>query len=92
MYGRYERGGMMATISSETDPLSAAMFSVLGGKFHLRITEDQGVGCRYADVLDDAGNKIGYAYDYLYPGSGWGVWTRPYAGYVPNEQVEVVST
>lgn len=41
-------------------------------------------------VLDDAGNVIGSASDYIYSGSGFAVHTRPFGGYVAESQIEFV--
>jgi hypothetical protein len=80
----------MKTITNETSPVDAVWHSCLGGSFRLRITRDDGPGHRSADVLDDAGNVIGNAYDYIYGGSAFSVWTKPFAGYVPMSQIEFV--
>jgi hypothetical protein len=81
----------MTTISQETDSVAAVFFAVLGGKFRLRLEDPKAPpGRRFADVLDDQGNRIGGAYDYVYSGTGYAVHTRAFAGYVPEAQIEYV--
>jgi hypothetical protein len=79
------------TISKDTPSPAAFMFAVLGGRFRLRLTEDNGPGRRYAQVLDGKGEIIGDASDFIYNGSGFAVHTAPFAGYVPVEQIEFVT-
>lgn len=77
-------------LTNDTDCVTAVAYACLGGMFRLRLTEDDGPGRRHAEVLDDAGAVIGSAYDYVYGGRGFSVWTKPYAGYVPMSQIEFV--
>jgi hypothetical protein len=80
----------MATINADTNSVEAVWFSLLGGKFRVRLTDDNGPGRRYGQVLDDAGNQIGDASDSIYGGRGFAVHTRPFGGFVPEEQIEFV--
>lgn len=81
---------MATTISADTDSVSAVFHAVLGGRFRVRLYRDNGPGHRSGHVLDDAGNRIGDAHDYIYGGRGFAVHTRPYGGYVPAEQIDFV--
>lgn len=80
----------MLTISEGTNPVSAMWFALAGGTFRIRLTDDGGPGRRAGRVLDSDGNEIGSASDVTYGGRGFSVWTRPFAGFVPNEQIEIV--
>jgi hypothetical protein len=80
----------MTTIKADTDSVTAVWFSILGGKFRIRLSQDDGPGRRIGEVLDDSGNVIGSAQDYTYGGNGFAVHTRPFGGFVPMEQVEFV--
>ena len=82
---------MATTIDAQWPAVEAVLFAVFGGTFRLRLTSDDGPGSRHADVLDDAGNVIGSASDYIYGGRGWAVSSRPFAGYVAEHQVEFVA-
>lgn len=81
---------METTISANTSPVDAVFHSVLGGKFRVRLTRDNGPGRRSGEVLDDAGNRIGDASDYIYGGRGYAVHTRPFGGFVPESQIVYV--
>jgi hypothetical protein len=72
----------MATISNSDSPLLCVFFLLDGGKFRLRERVDGS-----AEVLDDEGEPIGHAYQ---RGGGWSVWTKPFAGHVPHDQIEWV--
>jgi hypothetical protein len=76
----------MATIRDDTNPVCAAYFAVVGGTFRLREAES---GAGY-DVLDDDGNVIGAASRSCYGASGFAVHTKPFAGFVPEAQIEYV--
>ena len=76
----------MATIKADTSPRDAVLFSLLGGSFRLRRIADSGMFA----VLDDDGNEIGHAHNVTYGNRGFSVWTRPFAGFVPIEQIEFV--
>jgi hypothetical protein len=78
----------MTAMTADTSSAAAVLYAVLGGKFRLLLTRDEGIGRREAAVLDAAGNRIGYASDSIYAGRGWAVHTGPYAGYVPEAQIE----
>lgn len=79
------------TINAETNSLEAVVFSIMGGKFRLRLTNpDAEPGKRCAFVLDDNDNVIGHAQDWTYGGSGFAVQTKPFGGYVSEEQIEFV--
>jgi len=73
------------TITNSTDAFTAVLFTIQDGKFHFRKQKDDKIGI-FVDVLDDIENKIGEAYR-LYT-NGYAVRTVPYAGYVPDEQIE----
>src|SRR5438477_11596304 len=75
------------TINNSTDSVSAVWFSLLGGKFLLRIDEE--FSSTYAEVLDSEGNVIGSA-NQMYSDGGWAVHTVPFAGYVSPLQVVFV--
>lgn len=81
-----------STITDSTDSHTAVLFAVLGGSFRIRLRDCKrdSYGRRSGDVLDDAGNVIGYAHDLIYGASGFTVETRPFAGYVPNDKVVFV--
>lgn len=81
----------MATIQEKTDSVTAVFHALLGGMFRVRLTEDRGPGRRHGEVLDDAGNVIGSAADYIYGGKGFAVHTRPFGGYVPCDQIQFVA-
>jgi hypothetical protein len=81
----------MATIKADTDSVTAVWHSILGGKFRVRLTQDNGPGRRYGFVLDDNDNIIGSAQDTTYGGRGFAVHTRPFGGFVPMEQIEFVT-
>lgn len=82
------------TITNETNPITAVWHSITGGKFRVRLTIDKynsdQPGKRYGDVLDNDGNRIGDASDYIYGGRGFAIHTRPFGGFVPLEQIEFV--
>lgn len=80
------------TINENTGSTEAVGHAISGGKFRLRLVEDNGPGSRHADVLDDNGKCIGGASDYIYQGRGWAVHTKPFAGFVPEEQIEYVTS
>lgn len=72
-------------------PVSAVAYAITGGKFRVRLTEDNGPGRRWGQVLDNDNNVIGEASDYTYRGKGFAVHTKPYAGYVPENQIIFVA-
>ena len=78
------------TISNDTNPVDAVFHAVFGGKFLIHLLDDNGPGRRYGNVMDNNGNVIGSASDYIYGGRGYAVNTKPYGGFVPEEQVEYV--
>jgi hypothetical protein len=83
----------MATITDRTSPLVAVHHALAGGCFRVRLTQEsreRAPGARVGVVLDDEDTPIGSANDWLYQGSGFSVWTRPFAGFVPLEQIEFV--
>lgn len=82
----------MSTINENTNPVSAVLHAVTGGKFRVRLTTDEGPGRRDGYVLDDSDNIIGSASDATYNGRGFAVHTKPYAGYVPEEDIIFVQT
>ena len=56
----------------------------------VRLIDDRGPGRRSGDVLDDTGKVIGSAHDYPYDGRGYAVHTKPFAGFVPESDIEYV--
>jgi hypothetical protein len=78
------------TINDHTDSVTAVFHAILGGKFRIRIINDQGPGHRDGIVLDDNDVPIGSASDYIYAGMGFAVHTRPFGGYVSLDQIEFV--
>lgn len=82
----------MTTIKSDTSPVQAVMFAVTGGTFRLQLTNDEGPGHRSGYILDDDGNRIGDASDFIYGGRGFAVHTKPFAGFVSIDQIEFVGT
>lgn len=81
----------MSTITATTNPVNAVWHSLTGGKFRVKLENKRAVpGRRYGQVLDDNGNQIGDASDYIYGGRGFAVQTRPFGGFVPVEQIEFV--
>lgn len=74
-------------ITAETPSVAALWYTILGGQFRLRMVQDNGIGHRWANVLDAEGNCIGQADDFIYGASGWAVHTAPFAGFVPNSQI-----
>lgn len=81
----------MPTITSETSSVVAVVFSLVGGRFRVRLDDPKArAGERSGDVLDDAGNVIGHATDHIYGGRGYCVSTKPFGGYVPAEQIDLV--
>jgi hypothetical protein len=81
----------MATIKADTRPTIAAFHALSGGKFRIRLNPGHsGPGTRVGAVLDDDGNRIGSAHDWPYKDRGFSVHTRPFAGFVPREQIEFV--
>ena len=80
------------TIDHDTSPLDAVFHAVVGGKFILRLHEPNAEpGRRFADVLNDAGERIGSAHDFIYHGTGFAVHTGPYGGFVSLDQVVFVN-
>ena len=79
------------TIREDTSPVAAVWFSLLGGKFRIRLIGDNCPGRRTGDVLDDDGNIIGSAHDSIYGGHGFAVHTKPFGGFVPEDQIDFVS-
>ncbi len=78
-------------VNADTSAVAAVWYSLLGGKFPVRLHDGcREPGHRYGDVLDEAGTTIGSAHDYIYGGRGWAVHTKPFAGYVPDEQIVIV--
>jgi len=81
----------MSTISKDTNSVIAVWHAVTGGKFRIKLRDRKAKpGQREGSVLDDAGNVIGSASDYIYGGSGFAVHTRPFGGYVAENQIEFV--
>jgi hypothetical protein len=79
------------TITHDTPATVAVVHAVMGGKFRLRLHDPNAEpGRRFADVLNDADEKLGGASDYIYRGTGFAVHTGPYGGYVSLDQVEFV--
>jgi hypothetical protein len=79
------------TINDKTDALTGIIFSCIGGKFHVKLDDPEAKpGFRFGQVVDDNGNQIGRASDYLYSGRGFAINTAPYAGFVPLDQVQFV--
>jgi hypothetical protein len=63
----------------------------LSGKVLVRLTNKRAKpGHRHGVVLDTKGNIIGDAQDYTYGGSGFSVFTTPFAGYVPLDNIVFV--
>lgn len=82
---------MQTTIDANTDSVSAVWYSLLGGKFLVKLEDPEVTpGSRIGSVVDANGNTIGSAQDYTYAGRGFAVHTKPYAGYVPCEQIVFV--
>jgi hypothetical protein len=64
------------------------LYSFLTGKVLVRLTNKQAKpGHRHGAVLDTKGNVIGDAQDYTYGGAGFAVFTAPFAGYVPLDNI-----
>lgn len=81
----------MSTINSQTSAGVAVVFACLGGKFRVRLDDPTAKpGSRWGDVLDDSGVRIGDASDYIYGGRGFAVHTRPFGGFVSEDQIEFV--
>lgn len=81
----------MTTIRTDTNPVGAVMFAVLGGTFRVRLTEGTpDKAGRSGHVLDDSGAVIGSAHDLTYGLRGFTVSTSPFAGFVPTRQIEFV--
>ena len=81
----------MATISRDTSPVDAVWFAISGGTFRIRLSgHAMRPGQRSGEVLDDAGNVIGSASDYIYGGRGFAVHTPAYGGFVSTDQVVFV--
>lgn len=78
------------TITADTSPVAAVRHAVAGGKFIIRLDRDNGPGRRSGSVLDDAGNVIGDASDYIYGGRGYAVHTAAYAGFVSESEAVYV--
>lgn len=82
---------MKTTITSNTHPVDALRHTLLGGKFIVRLSDPEAKpGHRSGYVLDDAGDIIGDASDYIYSGRGYAVHTGPFAGFVPAEDIVIV--
>ena len=89
---KFMKGKNMKTIGDDTDPIDAVRHALSGGKFILRLHDPNAAETlRTADVLDEAGNRIGGAQDWTYKGKAFVVTTRPFAGHVPLSQIEFVS-
>lgn len=73
------------TIDKDTPPVAAVYFAVLGGKFLLRRVN---WSPNVADILNNSGEIIGSA-QRIYS-DGWSVHTRPFGGYVPDDQIVYV--
>lgn len=81
----------MGTINATTDSVSAVVHACMGGKFRVRLEDPKAKpGSRWGDVLDDNGVRIGDASDYIYGGRGFAIHTRPFGGFVSEEQIEFV--
>jgi hypothetical protein len=74
------------TIKDTTDPLTAMWFALSQGTFRIRMRQDGLSG----EVLDDDDNVIGSASTYLYGSRGFSVHTRPFAGFVSRDQVQLI--
>ncbi len=82
----------MTTINANTSPVDAVWCSLLGGKFLVKLSDGvREPGRRFGTVVDEHGTVLGSAQDYTYSGRGWAVHTKPFAGYVPDEQIVIVN-
>lgn len=78
----------MSAVTPPTDGVAAVLYSLLGGKYVVRLDEiDARPGCRSGVVLDSTGAVIGNASDHIYSGTGFAVHTKPFGGYVPCDQI-----
>jgi hypothetical protein len=78
----------VAPPSPPIEAIPAVLYSLLGGKYLVRLTNKAArPGERSGAVLDAAGNVIGNASDYIYGGRGFAVHTKPFGGFVPSEQI-----
>ena len=75
----------MPTVLDSPEPSSVRPF-----RFRLRLRAPTG-GTRWADVLDESDQVIGSAHDRPYPGYGFAVHTREFAGFVADASVDFVS-
>jgi len=83
---------MSKTIDRDTHSVAAVLFAIGGGRFRIRLDDKRArPGQRSGKVLNDAGEVIGSASDYIYGGSGFAVHTRPFGGYVSADQIDFVS-
>lgn len=81
----------MATIQDTTNPVQAVWHACSGGRFRVKLRDKRAKpGSRGGYVLDDAGNVIGDASDYIYGGRGFAIHTKPFGGYVPDDQIDFV--
>ena len=78
------------TIREDTPSVAAVWFSLTGGRFRVEKTSDDGPGQWSGRVLDDDGNSIGSAGSYPYGTRGASIHTRPFAGFVPIDQIDFV--
>jgi len=77
--------------TDQSDSVAQVWSYLSGGKFRVRLDKPKArLGMRRGVVLDNAGNVIGDASDYIYGGTGFCVHTKPFGGYVPNDQIDFV--
>lgn len=53
-------------------------------RIRIHLTDNDGPGRRFGNVVDQQGNTIGSAHDYIYGGRGYAVHTERFGGFVPD--------
>lgn len=83
----------MSALREDSSPVVAVLYAVGGGRFTVRLHPDspREPGRRYGEALGADGEPIGSAHQATYGVRGWTVWTRPFAGFVPAANVEVIA-
>ena len=59
-------------------------------RIQIHLTDDDGPGRRFGNVVDDDGKTIGSAHDYIYGGAGYAVHTVRFAGFVPDNDNSIL--
>jgi hypothetical protein len=76
-------------INGQEPALAQVHLALFGGKYLLRIIDP--ANPTYGEILSPAGTVIGMATRSCYGLRGWAVHTKAFGGFVPNEQIVLVT-